>query len=159
MISSTSSRLLAITVLYTKTTKKRKEQINQKRRTKFLSVESVLTTDSIQILIWNISQHYTIHGTASLPSIRIDLDRYRYYEHKSVIICFCWIFWFFRHDQTCSQPYYLDIDRQNCGFYHIYMIFDVTMGTVGKYHWVLKFVRMTTKYVQCSKLTPVLNST
>ena len=32
--------------------------------------------------------------------------------------------------------------RPNCGIYHIYMIFDVTMVTDGKFHWALKFVRM-----------------
>ena len=35
--------------------------------------------------------------------------------------------------------------RPNCGIYHVYMIFDVTMVTDGKFRWVLKFVRMTTK--------------
>ena len=31
--------------------------------------------------------------------------------------------------------------RPNCGIYHVYM----TKGTDGKFHWVLKFVRITTK--------------
>ena len=35
----------------------------------------------------------------------------------------------------------------NCGIYHVYMIFDVTnnmnKGTDGKFHWTLKFVRIT----------------
>ena len=27
----------------------------------------------------------------------------------------------------------------NCGIYHFYIIFDVTNGTDGKFHWALKF--------------------
>ena len=35
--------------------------------------------------------------------------------------------------------------RPNCGIYHVYMIFDMTMVTDEKFHSVLKFVRMTMK--------------
>ena len=35
--------------------------------------------------------------------------------------------------------------RPNCGIYHVYMIFDVTKGTDGKFHWEFKSVRITTK--------------
>ena len=31
--------------------------------------------------------------------------------------------------------------RPNCGIYKDYMIFDVTMGTDGKVHWALEFVK------------------
>ena len=48
--------------------------------------------------------------------------------------------------------------RPNCGIYHVYMIFAVTMGTDGKFHCTLEFVRMTTKSVWSSKWTQLLNS-
>ena len=37
--------------------------------------------------------------------------------------------------------------------YHIYMIFDVTMGTDRLFHLRREFVKMTTKSVRSSKLT------
>ena len=38
------------------------------------------------------------------------------------------------------------------GIYHLYMIFDVTMGTDEKFHWSLKFVRITTTFCLVAKL-------
>ena len=42
--------------------------------------------------------------------------------------------------------------RPNCGIYHVYMIFDVTKGTDGKFHLALKFVRITTKSCSVVKI-------
>ena len=38
--------------------------------------------------------------------------------------------------------------RPNCGIYHVYM----TIDTDGKFHWTLKFVRMTTKSCSVDKI-------
>ena len=47
--------------------------------------------------------------------------------------------------ESCHNMPLKHEQRLNCGIYHVYMIFNVTMVTDGKFHWALKCVTMTTK--------------